>query len=130
MEDLIFVFQGIHFKCNGTTGHGSLLHKRTAGEKARYIIDQMMDFRKEEERKLENNPDLLIGDVTTVNLTIMKGGVQSNVLPAQLTVVFDVRLALNVDHDKFEAMVGGASRFETYLTQKTVIFFADQQMVC
>lgn len=96
---------GLHFKCNGTTGHGSLLLKDTAAEKARYIIDRMMDFRENEVKKLENNPEFTIGDVTTVNLTIMQGGVQVNVLPPVLEIRFDVRLALDVDHSEFEATV-------------------------
>ena len=95
----------IHFRCSGTTGHGSLLHKNTAGEKIRLIIDRMMDFREQEVRKLENNPELSIGDVTTVNLTIIKGGVQSNVVPPLLTVAFDVRLSVDQDHDVFVGLV-------------------------
>lgn len=95
----------IHFKCSGTTGHGSLLHKNTAGEKIRLIIDRMMDFREQEVRKLENNPDFTVGDVTTINLTMISGGVQSNVVPPLLSIGFDVRLAINQSHDEFEAMV-------------------------
>lgn len=64
-----------------------------------------MDYRQVEVQKLENNPEFTIGDVTTVNLTILKGGVQSNVVPPVLTAVFDVRLALDVDHSAFEATV-------------------------
>lgn len=64
-----------------------------------------MDFRENEVKKLENNPDFTIGDVTTVNLTIMNGGVQVNVLPPVLEIKFDVRLALDVDHTEFEATV-------------------------
>lgn len=99
------VHTGINFKCNGTTGHGSLLLKDTAAEKMRYIIDRMMDFRENEVKRMENNPEFTIGDVTTLNLTIIKGGVQSNVLPPLLEMTFDVRLALDVDHNEFEAMV-------------------------
>lgn len=95
----------LHFKCSGTTGHGSLLHKQTAGEKVRFIIDRMMDLREQEVQKLENNPDLTIGDVTTINLTVIKGGVQSNVVPPMLTIGFDVRLAIDQDHNEFEAKV-------------------------
>lgn len=65
----------------------------------------MMDFREQEVRKLENNPDFTIGDVTTINLTIMRGGVQSNVVPPLLTVGFDVRLAITQSHEEFEALV-------------------------
>lgn len=96
---------GLNFQCRGTTGHGSLLLKDTAGEKARYIIDRMMDFRENEVKRLENNPDFTIGDVTTVNLTVIKGGVQVNVLPPLLEIKFDVRLALDVNHDELEATV-------------------------
>lgn len=95
----------IHFKCSGTTGHGSLLHKDTAGQKLRYIIDRFMDLREEEVAKLDNNAELSVGDVTTVNLTIVKGGVQTNIVPPLLTVAFDVRLAIDVDHQEFENKV-------------------------
>lgn len=56
--------------------------------------------------RLENNPELTIGDVTTINLTRLGGGVQSNVVPPQLTAGFDVRLALDVLHEEFLAQVG------------------------
>lgn len=95
----------VDFICRGTTGHGSLLLENTAGEKMRVIIDRMMDFRAQQVERLKNNPEFSIGDVTTVNLTIVKGGVQSNVVPSSLTVLFDVRLAIDVDHEEFEAMV-------------------------
>ncbi len=95
----------IHFKCSGTTGHGSLLHKNTAGEKVRILIDRMMDFREQEVRKLENNPDFTIGDVTTINLTVISGGVQTNVVPPLLTLGFDVRLAITQSHEEFENLV-------------------------
>lgn len=96
---------GINFECPGTTGHGSLLHKDTAGEKVRHIIDKAMDFRQTQVEKLENNPEFTIGDVTSVNLTILKGGVQVNVVPPLIMAAFDIRLALDVDHSEFEAMV-------------------------
>ena len=35
-----------------------------------------MDYRAKEKARLENNPELTPGDVTTVNLTLMSGGVQ------------------------------------------------------
>lgn len=91
--------------CPGTPGHGSLLLPNTAGEKVRIIIDHFMDFREQERKKLVSNPSLTVGDVTTVNLTQLKGGIQSNVVPPELVVVFDVRLAVTVDHAEFETMV-------------------------
>lgn len=71
----------------------------------RHILDQVFDYRTEQAEKLKNNPELTIGDVTTVNLTIIKGGLQSNVVPSELRALFDCRLAIDVDHDAFEAMV-------------------------
>lgn len=79
--------------------------KHTAGEKVQYLINRFFEFRANEVKKLENNPELTIGDVTTVNLTMMSGGVQSNVVPPELTIVFDVRLAIDVDSDAFEQQV-------------------------
>lgn len=70
-----------------------------------YVLDRMMDYRAEQAEKLKNNPALTIGDVTTVNLTIIKGGLQSNVVPSSLSALFDCRLAIDVDHNAFEEMV-------------------------
>jgi aminoacylase len=91
--------------CPGTTGHGALLLPDTAGEKVRIIIDHFMDFREQEKKKLDSDPSLIISDVTSVNLTQLKGGVQSNVIPPEFVVGFDVRLAVTVDHVEFENMV-------------------------
>jgi len=93
--------------CPGTPGHGSLLLENTAGEKVRYIVDKFMDFRAKEKKRLEANPNFTIGNVTSVNLTRLFGGVQTNVIPETLTVVFDVRLTVDVDHEEFENMVLG-----------------------
>lgn len=47
-------------------------HQKSAGEKIRYLTDKLMSLRKQEVLKLQNNPKLFIGDVTTVNLTMLK----------------------------------------------------------
>ncbi|XP_063822557.1 aminoacylase-1-like [Ostrinia nubilalis] len=109
-EDFI-IFNGersiwqTHVHCTGQPGHGSLLIHNTAGEKLRYIIDKFMDLREQQKKILESDSKLTIGDVTTVNLTQIYGGVQSNVIPEKLTVVFDIRLAVTVDHTQFENMI-------------------------
>jgi hypothetical protein len=36
---------------------------------------------------------------------MINGGVQSNVVPPLFTIGFDVRLAIDQDHNAFEAMV-------------------------
>ncbi|XP_023954496.2 aminoacylase-1 [Bicyclus anynana] len=91
--------------CPGKSGHGSLLLPDNCGEKIRYIIDKFMDLRKESKAKLESDPELTIGEVTSVNLTMLNGGIQNNVIPEKLTASFDIRLALSVNFEEFENMI-------------------------
>ncbi|KOX69073.1 Aminoacylase-1 [Melipona quadrifasciata] len=109
-EEFFYMFYGeraiwhIEIKCEGTPGHGSILHDSTAGEKIRIIIDRFMDFRAKEKEKLKD-PKKQLGDVTTINLTQLKGGVQTNVVPTSLSVIFDIRIDPSVDHIEFENMI-------------------------
>lgn len=98
-------YRALRLEIPGSTGHGSLLHKNTAGEKLRYLIDKFMDFRAEQVTKNDRNRKAGLGGITAVNLTMINGGVQNNVLPATITVDFDIRVGIDVDLDEFEAMV-------------------------
>lgn len=84
----------IEFVCNGTAGHASLLLENTAGEKLTYLLSKFMAMRAEELNKQKRG--VVAGKVTSINLTILKGGVQANVIPSQLSAVFDVRLGESV----------------------------------
>lgn len=53
----------------GQPGHGSLLLEDTAGEKLKKMLDKIYDFRKSQEKLLEENPHLTLGDVTSINVT-------------------------------------------------------------
>lgn len=77
--------------------------ENTCGEKVRFILDKFMDYRSKELAKISN--EVPIGDVTNINLTMINGGVQTNVVPADIKLVFDIRLAVGLDQDAFEAMV-------------------------
>jgi aminoacylase len=109
--DVFSVFYGqrtawhVLFKVEGHPGHGSLLLKGTASEKVRELMDRIYDYRKKEEKKLEQNPDLMLGDVTTINVSIIKGGKQGNVVPPLIEITADVRLALCEDLEEFEKML-------------------------
>ncbi|CAH1395708.1 unnamed protein product [Nezara viridula] len=94
---------GILIHCTGTTGHGSLLHKNTAGEKLRIVIDHFMDLREKEAVKFQTVQHL--GDITTVNLTQLQGGVQNNVVPPEIIAGFDLRIAADGDHDEMEKWI-------------------------
>lgn len=95
----------LKFKFTGTAGHGSLLLPNTAGEKLNYVVNKMMEFRASQVKLLEQNPNLEIGDVTTVNLTQAHGGVQNNVVPPLLEVTFDIRVAVTQDLDALEKQI-------------------------
>ncbi|BES99886.1 N-acyl-aliphatic-L-amino acid amidohydrolase [Nesidiocoris tenuis] len=95
----------VHIHCTGTPGHGSLLFPDTAGEKMRRVIDAFMDYRSKQKQKLESTPGLTIGDVVTVNLTRVKGGVQNNVVPPELVVGFDCRLPPSTDLEEFDKFI-------------------------
>ncbi|XP_016941818.2 aminoacylase-1 [Drosophila suzukii] len=91
------------FKISGSAGHGLLLMPNTAGEKFSYLTSKLMEFREGQVKRLKDNPELQIGDVTTINLTSVDGGVQSNVVPPMLTACFDIRLSLDIKVLEFEA---------------------------
>lgn len=62
-----------------------------------------MEFREAEAEKVS---DLFhLGEVTSVNLTMLSGGVQGNVIPPEFRMTFDVRLANDIDFDQFEQKV-------------------------
>ncbi|KAF2893961.1 hypothetical protein ILUMI_12211 [Ignelater luminosus] len=92
----------IRIHCPGQTGHGSLLLDNTAGEKVRKILDKFYDLREQEKKKLDDDPSLNTGDVSTINLTVIEGGVQNNVIPSEFVISIDCRFAITVDLEEFE----------------------------
>lgn len=106
-EDFIIAFHGerttwqIKVISTAEPGHGSMLVPNTAGEKLSYVINKFMEYRGNELKTLIGTKCWL-GDVTTINLNKIYGGVQVNVLPEKLEAEFDVRIAPTVDHVEFE----------------------------
>lgn len=62
---------GVYVHCSGQPGHGSRFLPNTAGEKLHKVINSFLSFRNKEERRLKDNPDLSLGHVTTINLTML-----------------------------------------------------------
>lgn len=93
------------FTFRGQSGHGSLLFDNTPGEKLNYVVNKLTEYRTEEKRKLKELK-YPYGNVTSINLTILKGGIQNNVVPAEMSAIFDMRISVNTDLDEFEQMVG------------------------
>ncbi|XP_050695195.1 aminoacylase-1-like isoform X1 [Eriocheir sinensis] len=100
----------VYVRCSGQPGHGSQFLPNTAGEKLLRVINSFLSFRDKEERRMKDNPDLPLGHVTTLNLTMLEGGVQFSVVPAQLSVGFDIRIPPMVDVVEFENMLRGWCR--------------------
>lgn len=94
----------IEFIFNGHSGHGSILFDDTPGEKLSFVASKFMEFRKEELKKL-NELKYPYGNVTTINLTVLRGGVENNVIPAQMRATFDIRISINTDLEEFEHQV-------------------------
>ncbi|VDL77348.1 unnamed protein product [Nippostrongylus brasiliensis] len=86
-------------------GHGSKFIENTAGEKLQHVINEALAFREEQRKILESDSELTLGDVTTLNLTILEGGVQTNVLPEKFTAYFDIRVPPTADMDEFEQKI-------------------------
>ncbi|KAG9287877.1 hypothetical protein G9A89_017472 [Geosiphon pyriformis] len=102
----------INVIARGNTGHGSQFIQNTATSKLHRIIDRFMKLRDSQERQLEISlhPDgrkYSLGDVTTVNLTKLKAGVQHNVIPQEAKAGFDIRVSPYYDFKKFKNIVEG-----------------------
>ncbi|XP_060554792.1 aminoacylase-1-like [Ruditapes philippinarum] len=110
-KDAFTVFYGernpwwVLVKCHGNPGHGSRFIENTAAEKLRRVINKFLDFRGMEEKKLKSSGCLTLGEVTTINLTMLEGGVQFNVVPNEMKVGFDIRIAPTVDLVEFEEKI-------------------------
>lgn len=94
----------LEFVFNGPAGHASVLLPDTAAEKLYYVVGKFMEFRKNEFNKWKNE-SYPLGNITTINLTVLKGGSAENVIPGNLSATFDLRIAPNVDVDALEQQV-------------------------
>jgi len=109
-DDSFWLFYGertvwrFYVRCEGSPGHGSQFIKNTASAKLTKMLNYFQKFRDEQEEKLALNPSLHLGDVTTVNMTLLDGGVQFNVVPAVLKAGFDVRIAATQNLEELEQM--------------------------
>lgn len=94
----------IEFIIHGRSGHGSRLFEDTPGEKLSHLVSKLNEFRKGEMEKMIKLK-FPYGNVTSINLTKLKGGVEANVVPAELRVTYDMRISVNTDLDEFEEQV-------------------------
>jgi aminoacylase len=114
-------------QAHGPTGHGSRFIPDTAVSKLLEVANHAMEFRKAEESKLGYTSQgcahceaKKLGDVTTVNLTMLRAGVSMdegktfslNVIPTLAEAGFDVRVCPQFDLKEFEAMLDSWTKAE------------------
>ncbi|XP_065889540.1 aminoacylase-1-like [Dysidea avara] len=95
----------VEVTCTGNTGHGSAFIKDTAMEKLYKIMTSALEFRKSEEKRLEADPSLTLGDVTTININQIQGGVQPNVIPSEMKIIMDIRVSPHRDIIAFKELL-------------------------
>lgn len=116
-SDAYTVFYGerapwwVRVKSTGPVGHGSRFVKNTALEKLMRTISHFLTFRASQEQLLNETPHecgkKTLGDVTTINLTSVKGGDDRyiNVIPATAEACFDIRIPPHVDLPQFKKQI-------------------------
>ncbi|OLY77581.1 Aminoacylase-1 [Smittium mucronatum] len=94
----------VTFTAHGNTGHGSQFIEGTAIEKLLPIINELMLLRETQLSKLKKIGGIMLfnqGQVTSVNLTMLEGGKQPNVVPATFSATFDIRITPLLDLAEF-----------------------------
>ncbi|KAB0802077.1 lantern aminoacylase [Photinus pyralis] len=89
--------------CPGTPGHGCFMFDNTPGEKVRYVLNKFYELREKSMARFKEFSDY--GDIITVNLTMMQGGVQNNIIPSEFVIVLDTRIPPMVDEQEWEGTI-------------------------
>lgn len=117
-NDTFTVFYGerapwwVHVTAVGNVGHGSRFIEGTAVEKLMRTVNKMLQFRDDQFNILHKGHSECgkkLGDVTTLNLTVLKAGLPENggnaynynVIPAQAEAGFDIRIPPTVNLQEF-----------------------------
>ncbi|KAL1924251.1 uncharacterized protein VTP21DRAFT_7286 [Calcarisporiella thermophila] len=115
-DDALKVFYGerviwwLKLTATGNTGHGSQFIEGSATVKLSKVINKFLKYREEQEKLLQVgvHPDgrkYTLGDVTTLNLTMLQGGVQVNVIPENAIAAFDIRITPRESLKNFRKML-------------------------
>lgn len=68
---------------------------------------RLLAFREAEKKKLEqmNGNDLALGSVVTLNITVIKGGIEPNIVPGEIEVQVDFCVPPTLDFAAFEQQI-------------------------
>ncbi|KAH8548841.1 hypothetical protein BGW37DRAFT_505277 [Umbelopsis sp. PMI_123] len=137
-KDTIRVFYGerapwwVKVVSIGQTGHGSqLIIEDNATLKLMKVINKFLDYRADQEHKLIHGIDgrkVELGDVNTINLTMLNAGVQFNVVPQDAWAGFDVRVSPKTDINEFKNMLIDMAESEPGVKLEFVTFFGSNKL--
>ncbi|KAI8831265.1 hypothetical protein BC829DRAFT_437834 [Chytridium lagenaria] len=104
----------VWIKATGNVGHGSQFIQDPAPAKLLRVLSKFLSWRDTQEALFKfgvksdgSRRPLDLGDVTTVNLTMLKAGIQFNVVPGEAWGGLDIRISPWVDLVGFENMIKG-----------------------
>lgn len=113
-NDDFMIFMGerstwrVEFTITGDPGHGSIMLPNNAAVKLQKLLTKFIEYRDSQLSRLVNPIDVeTVGTVTSVNVTMINGGLLSNVIPSEYKMIVDIRVALDVDHEEFIKMFEG-----------------------
>jgi aminoacylase len=104
---------------SGHAGHGSQFLEPSATVKLLKVLNKFIEFRETEKQRLsfsinELGRPLMLGDVTSTNITMLNAGVQYNIVHelAEAGILLfmqgiDMRVAPTVDHEKLQKTIQG-----------------------
>ena len=128
-DDQYSVFYGerlpwwIKMTSKGNTGHASRFIEDTAVSSIIQVVNSALEFREEQRQKLHKGcanehacshsvaRKTTLGDVTSLNVTVLKAGVQAggrdvlNVIPATAEAGFDIRISPHQPPEEVEEML-------------------------
>ena len=87
----------------GNTGHGSMFIGDTAVAKMVKFLQRVLEYRDEQENK--QSECVTVSEVNTLNIGMIQGGVQPNVVPSELKVTIDCRIKHEEDFEEFKDML-------------------------
>jgi aminoacylase len=90
--------------CRGNTGHGSRFIEKTAAEKMQRLINVVLAYREGQKEKLKKCSCSHLGDVNTINLSMIHGGLAMNMVVPEINITFDIRISPTTDLNEFDQL--------------------------
>ncbi|XP_013136871.1 PREDICTED: aminoacylase-1-like [Papilio polytes] len=90
---------------HGKSGHGSTITEDSAMEKLQRLLDITREFRRQQKKIMSSKEPTDYGSYSTLNVNIINGGVATNIIPSNVNLVIDMRLATSAQVSDVNAMI-------------------------